>query len=73
LFNDRTEHDGATVRVVSGRGAGTLVRLLHALDENSLTIENLSVREPTLDDVFLSLTGQRSRTEKTFPMMEGEL
>lgn len=59
LIKDHIERDGTTVRVLSEEGAGALVAILHALDENSLITENLTVREPTLDDVFLALTGEK--------------
>jgi len=57
LFDNHTEIDGRTVLVLSNKGPTALVELLHALDQNSLTPTNLAVREPTLDDAFLALTG----------------
>ncbi|MHB8895840.1 MAG: ATP-binding cassette domain-containing protein [Candidatus Geothermincolia bacterium] len=70
VFDDHIERDGATVRVISDHGPGALVALLRVLDEQSLTIENLSVHEPTLDDVFLALTGERPRTTETAMRVE---
>ena len=40
---------------------GTLVALLQLLTERGLPLNTLQVRTPTLEDVFLSLTGHRLR------------
>ena len=42
---------------VSG-GAGTLTSALRALDEAGVSVSDVGLRRPTLDDVFLSLTGR---------------
>jgi ABC-2 type transport system ATP-binding protein len=39
-------------------GAGVLVDIVRALDEADVQIQDLALRRPTLDDVFLSLTGR---------------
>ena len=41
---------------ISG-GARTLTEALRALDEDGIAISDVGLRRPTLDDVFLSLTG----------------
>jgi ABC-2 type transport system ATP-binding protein len=38
-------------------GAGVLVDIVRSLDEASVTIDDLALRRPTLDDAFLTLTG----------------
>ncbi len=43
--------------VPSNGGAQRLVRLLRDLDEAGIAIDDIALRRPTLDDVFLSLTG----------------
>jgi ABC-2 type transport system ATP-binding protein len=43
--------------VPSSRGAGALVQVLRDLDEAGIAIDDIGLRRPTLDDVFLSLTG----------------
>jgi len=40
------------------QGPQALVETLRVLDENGLEPVNLEVREPTLDEVFLALTGE---------------
>ncbi|MGW5877362.1 ATP-binding cassette domain-containing protein [Nocardiopsis terrae] len=47
---------------VGGRG-GALVKVVRALDEAGLDVEDIALRRPTLDDVFLSLTGHQSTRE----------
>ncbi|MQA01901.1 MAG: ATP-binding cassette domain-containing protein [Streptosporangiales bacterium] len=39
---------------------GTLVRLVRALDGSTIGIEDVGLRRPTLDEVFLALIGQRA-------------
>jgi ABC-2 type transport system ATP-binding protein len=51
------ECEGRTVRVPVKARAGVLADAVRRLDEAGVEIEDLNVRRPTLDDVFLSLTG----------------
>ncbi len=48
------------MRVTSDRGARVLVDVLRALDAPGLDPTPSPVREPSLDDVFLALTGRRA-------------
>ena len=57
LFPDRTEREGTTVRLTSDQGPLVLVEVLRLLEGEGLAPGSLSVREPTLDEVFLVLTG----------------
>ena len=45
-------------------GAGRLVQVVRDLDEAGIGIDDIGLRRPTLDDVFLSLTGHASEDEK---------
>ncbi|MDO9354373.1 MAG: ATP-binding cassette domain-containing protein [Solirubrobacteraceae bacterium] len=49
---------GTTVRVVLAERQGVVTRAVHALDAKGLEAEDLEIRRPTLDDVFLTLTGR---------------
>jgi ABC-2 type transport system ATP-binding protein len=51
------------VRVPSDGGAKSVRALLNQLDEQSIEVEDFSVRTPDLDDVFLALTGHASTEE----------
>jgi ABC-2 type transport system ATP-binding protein len=68
-FDHRTERDGSTLRLTSDDGTGALVEVLRALDAEGLVPSTLAVREPSIDEVFLALTGHR--TEPTDPAPEG--
>jgi len=50
------QRDGAAVQVRSATGSGELTGMLRALDGRAPDPVSVAVREPTLDDVFLSLT-----------------
>ncbi|MFE6447131.1 ATP-binding cassette domain-containing protein [Nocardiopsis dassonvillei] len=55
------EVDADALRVsvpFDGRGAG-LAKVVRALDEAGLDVEDIALRRPTLDDVFLGLTGRQ--------------
>ncbi|MFY9930953.1 MAG: ATP-binding cassette domain-containing protein [Streptosporangiaceae bacterium] len=52
----RPQRDGAGLQVRSAAGSGELAGLLRALDGRAPDPVSVEVREPTLDDVFLSLT-----------------
>ena len=46
-------------------GAGALVQVVRDLDEAGIQIDDIALRRPTLDDVFLSLTGHAAEEEST--------
>jgi ABC-2 type transport system ATP-binding protein len=49
--------------VATGGGAKSLVQAVRELDEASITMDDVALRRPTLDDVFLSLTGHAAADE----------
>ena len=54
------ERDGDLLRLTADDGARVLMDVLRALDANGVTPTTLALREPSLDDVFLALTGHRA-------------
>jgi ABC-2 type transport system ATP-binding protein len=54
----RPERDGALLRIPSNDGPRMLMDVLRRLDAADLSPASLNVREPTLDDAFLALTGK---------------
>ena len=52
----RPQRDGAGIQVRSATGSGELTGVLRALDGRAPDPVSVAVREPTMDDVFLSLT-----------------
>src|SRR5205085_329403 len=57
-FAGRLDREGSLLRVSSDQGAHALIDMLRSLDGADLVPDTLSVREPSLDDVFLKLTGR---------------
>ncbi|GAB3077545.1 ATP-binding cassette domain-containing protein [Micromonospora schwarzwaldensis] len=50
-----------------GNRAGALTELLRALDAGGVTVADVALRRPTLDEVFLHLTGHRPGTAGEVP------
>ena len=59
----RSESDGPILRITSQDAAKVLIEVLRTLDANGITPTTLSVRQPSLDDVFLALTGKHVEEE----------
>jgi ABC-2 type transport system ATP-binding protein len=59
--------DAATRRcsVAAPSGASLLPAVVRALDQAHITVEDLTLRRPTLDEVFLALTGHSTTTTAT--------
>ena len=55
--------DGAHVTLAVTQRAGSIAEAVRLLDAADLDIEDLGMRRPTLDDVFLTLTGKRAEEE----------
>jgi ABC-2 type transport system ATP-binding protein len=53
---------GSSLELVVDDGPRTLVEVVRTLDRAQLRPVGLAVREPSLDDVFLSLTGHRAES-----------
>jgi ABC-2 type transport system ATP-binding protein len=57
--------DPAALRVeapVSGSGRGITTRVVRTLDEVGIEVDRIVIRRPSLDDVFLALTGHQAAT-----------
>ncbi|MEV4619925.1 ATP-binding cassette domain-containing protein [Asanoa sp. NPDC049573] len=52
------DHEAREITVPIDRGTAALVEAVRKLDAAEITPVNLEIRKPTLDDVFLTLTGQ---------------
>jgi ABC-2 type transport system ATP-binding protein len=51
-----------TCSVPASGGVGLLPLVVRALDEEEVEVEDITLRRPTLDEVFLAMTGQRARS-----------
>ena len=58
------EADGRQLRMPVADGARAAMEVLRALDADGREVAGLVVREPSLDDVFLQLTGHRAEDDE---------
>ncbi|MBA2637494.1 MAG: ATP-binding cassette domain-containing protein [Solirubrobacterales bacterium] len=58
MTDDAPRIEGDSVRVAVRGRTGTIVEAVRRLDEANVGVDDLTLRRPTLDDVFLSLTGR---------------
>ncbi|MFC6880254.1 MULTISPECIES: ATP-binding cassette domain-containing protein [Actinomadura] len=63
-FLDPSDDDRLTLQVPSDGGVASLRELLARLDAAGVEPAHLSVHTPDLDDVFLTLTGQKQETPR---------
>lgn len=59
--------DGVLVRVATSSGPATLTDVVRRLDGAGLEASGLQLRQPSLDDVFLSLTGHAAEEDGEQP------
>ena len=59
----KTQVDGRVVTAPVRGGAHTLANALRSLESEQLEVSDVGLRRPTLDDVFLSLTGHATEIE----------
>jgi len=55
--------DGRQLLAAVPSGAGVATRVVRALDDNGITVDDVEVRQPSLDDVFFALTGHGPHAE----------
>ena len=53
--------DGRTLTVHSRRPAATLVDLVKWIDQQGMELTDVSLKQPSLEDVFIELTGKKLR------------
>jgi hypothetical protein len=53
--------NGRTLTVHSRRPAATLVDLVKWIDQQGLELTDVSLKQPSLEDVFIELTGKKLR------------
>ena len=53
-------HDGRRLRGPVENTAGLATRVVRAFDEAGITVDDVEVRQPSLDDVFFALTGHQT-------------
>jgi ABC-2 type transport system ATP-binding protein len=65
MTDEAPQIDGRSVRLAVEPGGGAIMEAVRRLDEAKLTVDDVAIRRPTLDDVFLSLTGHQAGPEIT--------
>jgi ABC-2 type transport system ATP-binding protein len=63
LASDRPFLEDGSVRVPVSERRGTIAAAVRRLDDAGIAIDDISVSSPTLDDVFLNLTGHAAEQE----------
>src|SRR5262249_53644217 len=63
LASDRPFLEDGTVRVPVAERRGTIAEAVRRLDDAGIAIDDIAVSTPTLDDVFLTLTGHAAEAE----------
>ena len=64
IASDRPFIQNGTVSVPVAQRRGTIADAVRRLDDAGIAIDDISVRTPTLDDVFLTLTGRAAEQEE---------
>jgi ABC-2 type transport system ATP-binding protein len=57
--------DGRTLTAAVADGATSLMQVLQGFEAERIAVLDIGLRRPTLDDVFLSLTGHAAEDEAT--------
>jgi ABC-2 type transport system ATP-binding protein len=60
---DRPTVEGNVVRAPVRRHHGLIPRIVRALDDAGVSIDDIALHRPTLDDVFMALTGHAAEEE----------
>lgn len=55
------EYDNNQLEIKSGRGKNNLLKILHFMESNNISFGNVITQLPTLNDVFLEITGKELR------------
>jgi ABC-type multidrug transport system ATPase subunit len=58
-------HDGRRLRAPVRGGSGLATTVVRALDAAGLTVDDVQVHQPSLDDVFFALTGHQAEPSDT--------
>jgi ABC-2 type transport system ATP-binding protein len=64
MADERPALEDGTVRVPVRRRAGAIAEAVRRLDDAGVGLEDIALRRPTLDDVFIALTGHAAEEEQ---------
>ncbi len=60
-LESKLENEGRSLTVYSNRPARTLFEIMKWLDQKGIQLEDVHLKRPTLEDVFVELTGKKLR------------
>jgi ABC-2 type transport system ATP-binding protein len=63
MFDVAPSFEDSTVRVATPRRRGLIADVVRRLDDAGIALDDIAMRRPTLDDVFIALTGRRAEEE----------
>jgi ABC-2 type transport system ATP-binding protein len=63
MADERPAFEEHTVRVAVRRRSGAIAQAVRRLDDAGVGIDDIALRRPTLDDVFVALTGHAAEAE----------
>jgi len=66
----RSDPEAGRVSIPAGQGTGLLLDVGRRLQDAGIALDDLGIRRPTLDEVFLSLTGSPSQDSTGSPKAE---
>ncbi len=61
MVESKLDETNRTLEVISKRPATTLVELIKWIDQTGLELVDVQLKKPTLEDVFIEMTGKRLR------------
>jgi ABC-2 type transport system ATP-binding protein len=70
MSDERPSFEGGLVTVSVRRRDGAIVEAVRRLDEAGVGVDDLALRRPTLDDVFLALTGHAAEETPAVDVQE---
>lgn len=61
------DEEGRVISITAKNGVGKLKEILQKIENGNVAVDSVDLRRPTLDDVFMSLTGHKAilKTENT--------
>jgi ABC-2 type transport system ATP-binding protein len=63
ISSERPTREDHTVRAAVRRRSGIIAEAVRRLDDVDVCVEDIALRRPTLDDVFIALTGHAAEEE----------
>lgn len=69
---ERTQADHHTLRLYLSHAANAVPAVVNRVQSLGLALQSLTLTQPTLDDVFLKVTGERLQVKEPAPLAKGK-